>query len=368
MKIASIIGARPEFVQAAVVSSVLRKNHQEILIHTGQHYDDIMSDVFFRDLNLPAPDINLNVGSKSPSAQTGEMLGRLEPVLAELDPDLVIVRGDTNSTLAGALAAKQGLFSIAHIEAGMRSFDLTMPEEQNRVVADHLADILFAVDDEGARQLKAESVSGNIFIVGDVLFDTYCKVAGTVSSEQDWFMGHEPGSYDLLTIHRTENADDPARLRSLLAGFEDAPRPVVFPIHPRTRKRIAEFSIAVPKSIELHSPFGYIEMISAERKANRIFTDSGGVQREAYFAGVKCVTLREVTEWTNTVRAGWNSLAGVSTETLRQQLRSPHEKTKAHPPLFGDGNASVKIVDALESQAVQDDLLARSKIRRSRRN
>jgi len=368
MKIASIVGARPEFVQAAVVSTVLREHHQEVLVHTGQHYDDLMSDIFFRDLKLPVPDINLNIGSKSASAQTGEMLMRLEPVLADLDPDLVIVRGDTNSTLAGALAAKQGLFPIAHIEAGMRSFDLTMPEEQNRVVTDHLADALFAVDEEGESQLRSEGVQGEVFVVGDVLYDTYFKVRGALPPDKDGFLGHGVGKYDLLTIHRGENADDPARLGSLFKGFEGAPRPVLFPMHPRTKKRIAEFGISLPASIEIHEPFGYLEMLAAERRANRIFTDSGGVQREAYYAGVPCVTLRETTEWTNTVRAGWNTLAGASTENIRRALRCSHDTSKPHPLLFGDGNASAKIARILESQPVQKVISARRKLRESRRS
>jgi UDP-N-acetylglucosamine 2-epimerase len=366
MKLASIVGARPEFVQAAAVSSVIRERHNEILIHTGQHYDDLMSDVFFRDLKLPLPDIYLDVGSRLPSEQTGEMLIRLERALSEVDPDVVVVRGDTNSTLAGAIAARQGLFPLAHIESGMRSFDLTMPEEVNRVATDHIADILFAIDADGASQLAAEGVQGRVFVTGDVMYDTYCMATSKLLRLDNGAKSLRTGPYDILTIHRAENTDDPDRLRTLLRAFSHAPRPVIFPIHPRTRKRITEFEIVVPATIQLVEPLGYLDMLKAERGASCIFTDSGGVQREAYFAGIQCVTLRNVTEWTNTVKVGWNSLAGTSLEGLISAFDVVADKNMVRPPLFGDGRASHKIVAALESEPVTQLILNRRQLRKSR--
>jgi UDP-N-acetylglucosamine 2-epimerase len=366
MKIASIVGARPEFVQAAVVSSVIREQHQEVLIHTGQHYDDLMSDVFFRDLKLPLPDVNLDVGSNAPSTQTGQMLARLESLFHEVDPDLVIVRGDTNSTLAGALAAKQSLFPVAHIEAGMRSFDLTAPEEINRVITDRIADFLFTVDENDAARLAMETVPGHVFVVGDVMYDTYCKATTTLPIPQNGAYVRRTGSYDLLTIHRSENTDDPLKLRRLISAFGKAPRPVIFPIHPRTRKRLQDFGIALPSAIEAVEPLGYLEMLAAERNAHCVFTDSGGVQREAYYAGVECVTLRDVTEWTNTVKAGWNVLVGDSSERIGEELVKPRHSQRPHPPLFGDGRASYKIAEILNLSQVQEVITTRRRVRTSR--
>lgn len=364
MKIASIVGARPEFVQAAMVSIALRRDHEEILIHTGQHYDDLMSEIFFRELGLPVPDVNLAVGSGASSDQTGHLLGRLAERLDDIKPDLVIVRGDTNSTLAGALAARQNAYALAHIESGMRSFDASMPEETNRVIADHLADFRFVTGEDAAANLRNEGLTAHLYVTGDVMYDTYLKV------ERELLPGHVcsvtlPAEYDLLTIHRAGNTDDPDRLAQLISAFEHSPRPVLFPVHPRTAARLRQWNIALRGSIVAIKPLSYLDMLCAERGARAIFTDSGGVQREAYFCGVPCVTLRDETEWVETVRAGWNRLAG-SYDQIRQLLNGEVPRPKERPALFGRGDAAEQVVGTLESAAGKAILERWSDVRRHR--
>jgi len=367
MRIVSIVGARPEFVQVAVLSAALRQRHDELLIHTGQHYDERMSDRFFADLGIPEPDLNLGVGSLSASDQTAQMLSHLASAIEGFVPDLVIVRGDTNSTLAGALAAKQLLLPLVHIEAGMRSYDRTMPEEINRVVADHLADVQLVTDEAARERLAEEGVTRNVYVCGDVMYDLFLRASGNA---QDTLPAElralAPGSFDLLTLHRAENVDDRARLQSIMAGFAEAPRPVVFPLHPRTADRLREFDIPLPAAIRRIAPLGYREIVALECRARTIFTDSGGVQREAYFAAVPCVTLRDTTEWTNTVDAGWNRLVGASAGAIRQALQQPPEPPSARPVLFGDGNAAERIVAALETSAVAELVTAARATRTAR--
>lgn len=353
MKIASIVGARPEFVQAAMVSRSLRQRHEEILIHTGQHYDDLMSDVFFRELDLPEPDMNLSVGSSAPSAQVSTLICKLAEAFCEIQPDLVVVRGDTNSTIAGALAARQNQFALVHIEAGMRSFDTSMPEETNRIVTDHLSDILFVTDDEPQHNLSREGIVQGVHLVGDVMYDTYLCIANTILPRYISRVSL-PAEYDLLTIHRQANTDDARTLERILAGFEDPSVPVLFPMHPRTRQRISEYNITVPKSVLVVPPLSYLDMLVAQRGARTIYTDSGGVQREAYFTGKPCVTLRENTEWKNTIKAGWNQLVGSNTELIKRLRQCPPETPRDHPQLFGYGDASERILAIVESPESQD--------------
>lgn len=351
MRIVSIVGARPEFVQVAVLSAELRLQHEEILIHTGQHYDGPMSDRFFEELNLPPPSINLGVKPQSISGQTADMIKGLAEAIAPLDADLIVVRGDTNSTLAGAIVAKQLLLPLAHIEAGMRSYDRTMPEEINRVITDHIADIQLVTDEAARTRLASEGVTQNVHVCGDVMYDIFLRAkegaAATVSPGVREAM-REP--YILLTLHRAENTDDAARLRAIVAGFAESPLPIVFPVHPRTAARLASFGIALPEKIVATGPLGYTEMVALECAATTIFTDSGGVQREAYFAGVPCVTLRDSTEWTNTVEAGWNRLAGADSAAIAAFLLAPPLGPAARPPLFGQGDAAKRIVAALGSE------------------
>ena len=348
MRIVSIVGARPEFVQVAVLSRLLRTRHEEILVHTGQHYDDRMSERFFTELGIPRPEINLGVGSLGAGVQLAEMLRGLTSVFATLEPDLVIVRGDTNSTLAGAIVAKQRLLPLVHIEAGMRSYDRTMPEEINRVMVDHVADIQLVTDDAARARLATEGIHTGVHVCGDVMFDVFERTRTAAAAA-----AAAPGSapYDVLTLHRAENTDDRARLAAIVAGFARAPRRVVFPVHPRTAARLSEFGIALPPNVAACEPLGYRDMIALESGARTIFTDSGGVQREAYFAGVPCITLRDTTEWTNTVEAGWNRLVGASTAAIAAALDVPPETPAERPPLFGDGRAAEKIVAAIESPA-----------------
>jgi UDP-N-acetylglucosamine 2-epimerase len=350
VNVVSIVGARPEFVQSAMLSRALRARHVETLVHTGQHYDGRMSDRFFADLDIPEPEINLGVGSLPQSEQVAEMLRGVAGIIRRLDPDLVIVRGDTNSTLAGALAAKQLLVPLVHVEAGMRSYDRTMPEEINRVIVDHVADLQLVTDEAAKARLAAEGIATGVTVCGDVMLDIFQAVresAHTALPPALRALAERP--FDLLTLHRAENTDDRERLAAIVAGFADAPRPVLFPVHPRTAARLREFGLALPPAIQTVEPLGYREMVALECAARTILTDSGGVQREAYFAAVPCVTLRDTTEWTNTVDAGWNRLAGASTARIAAALAHPPERPATHPPLFGDGRAAHHIVAALEA-------------------
>jgi len=361
VRIVSIVGARPEFVQVAVLARAMRRTHEEILIHTGQHYDSRMSERFFSELDIPEPDVNLGVGSLPGPEQTARILEGLAAELRRFAPDLVVVRGDTNSTLAGSLAAKQLLLPLAHVEAGMRSYDRTMPEEINRIVTGAIADLHFATDESARTRLAAEGISTGVHVCGDVMFDVFLRTRGEAGPAR-----RSGGPYDLLTLHRAENTDDRVRLRAIVAAFEDAPRPVVFPLHPRTAARLAEFGIALPAALETTDPLTYREMVALEGGAYRIFTDSGGVQREAYFAAVPCVTLRDTTEWTNTVATGWNRLTGASTEAIRAALHEPAALPPDHPPLFGDGHAAERIVAILDAPQTAE-LVARARaVRRSR--
>jgi UDP-N-acetylglucosamine 2-epimerase len=350
VRIVSIVGARPEFVQVAVLSGELRRNHEEILIHTGQHYDAGMSDRFFQELDIPAPDVNLGIEPQAPSAQTGSMLKGLAEAIRRLDADLVIVRGDTNSTLAGAIVAKQLLLPLGHVEAGMRSYDRTMPEEINRVVTDHLADLQFVTDDAARDRLVAEGVTKGIHVCGDVMYDLFLRARErALESPPPGLRAALREPYVLLTLHRAENTDDRERLAAIVAGFRNAPLRVIFPLHPRTQARLREFNIDLPPAVLATPPLGYLEIVALECGARTIFTDSGGVQREAYFAATPCVTLRDTTEWTNTVEAGWNRLVGANSNAIAGFLADPPAPAVAHPPLFGDGNAARRIAEVLET-------------------
>ncbi len=367
VKILSIVGARPEFVQTAVLSRVLRERHAETLVHTGQHYDDAMSRRFFSDLDIPQPEVNLGVGSLPASAQIAEMLRGIAGTIERVVPDLVIVRGDTNSTLAGAIAAKTALLPLVHVEAGMRSGDRTMAEEINRVMTDHVADVLFVTDEAARGRLAREGLTANVHVCGDVMLDVFERTRPTAEAALDATLRafvREP--YDLLTLHRAENTDDRIRLAAIVAGFEDARRPIVFPVHPRTAARLREFDIALPPKLFAIAPAGYREMVALVCAARTIFTDSGGVQREAYFAGVPCVTIRETTEWTNTVDAGWNHLIGTESAAIARALAAPPMPPAERPPLFGDGRAAERIVAVLDSPGIGALVRAAQAVRAAR--
>ncbi len=346
MRIVSVVGARPQFVKSAVVERALSDQGVEVLgVHTGQHYDERMSALFFRELRIAEPYVNLAIGSGSHGAQTGRMLTALEEVIEQTRPDCVVVYGDTNSTLAAALAASKLLVPVAHVEAGLRSYNRAMPEEQNRVVADHLADLLLAPSPAAMANLAREGLVARAVLVGDVMRDAQAMVAAAVDPVAVCAgYGLTPGGFVLATVHRAENTDDPARLRAILTGLGDSPLPVVLPLHPRTRARLDGQD--VPAAIRFLPPVGYIEMTALELACDRVATDSGGVQKEALWAGVPCVTLREETEWVETLQSGWNTLVGADADLIRAALRAPRP---AEPPgqLYGDGKAGIRIAEAI---------------------
>jgi UDP-N-acetylglucosamine 2-epimerase len=345
VKVLSVVGARPQFIKAAPVSRVLRQKHEEVLVHTGQHYDDNMSEVFFRELEIPHPDINLSVGSGSHGTQTAEMLKGLEKVVIDARPDLVLVYGDTNSTLAGALAAAKLHVKLAHVEAGLRSFDRRMPEEVNRVLTDHVSDLLFCPTDVARGNLEREGIEHGVHVVGDVMYDAFLHNSEMARAKSKTVerLGLHAGEFVLATVHRAENTDDQGRLQAILRGLAGSGRQVVLPIHPRTKAVLGDDSWP---SIRVIDPVGYLDMLALEDAAALIVTDSGGVQKEAYFMGKPCVTLRDSTEWTETVEAGWNVLVGSDPGRITEALRT-FKPSGDRPALFGDGHAAEKIAGLL---------------------
>ena len=349
MKLVSIVGARPQFIKAAAVSRELRKRHKEILVHTGQHYDYEMSGIFFNGLGLPQPDVNLEVGSGSHGAQTAAMLAGIEDVLVAERPDYLLIYGDTNSTLAGALAASKLSVPIAHVEAGLRSFNRRMPEEINRVVADHLSELLLCPSDTAVRNLSAEGITRNVHLVGDVMLDVlnWAKQRlATQSPEILKRLGLRKQHYFLATVHRSENTDDLARLSQILNAFNALNEKVVFPVHPRARKMITGAGLRLAGHVQLIDPIGYLDMVALAGAARLVLTDSGGLQKEAYWLGVPCVTLRDETEWVETVEAGWNRLVGSDSERIVEAAHS-FAPNGPRPVVYGDGLAAVKCVDLI---------------------
>lgn len=347
LKILTIVGARPQFIKAAAVSPVLRRQHREVLLHTGQHYDDAMSDQFFRELDIPKPDIELGVGSGLHGDQTARMLIGIEQAVIETKPDAVLLYGDTNSTLAGALAAAKLQIPIAHVEAGLRSFNRAMPEEINRTVTDRLSALLFCPSDTAVVNLRREGITDGVHNVGDVMADVLAKFAGAPgSSAVPARHGVSPGEYFLATIHRADNTDDPEKLRGIVEALSRLPLPVLVPAHPRLKAAITASGVQPGSGVRLIDPIGYVEMMSLARQARVVLTDSGGLQKEAYWLGVPCVTLRDETEWVETVAAGWNVLAGSSTDRIVSAATSA-ARSAVRPPLYGDGNAAARIVSLL---------------------
>ncbi|HKV86514.1 MAG TPA: UDP-N-acetylglucosamine 2-epimerase (non-hydrolyzing) [Candidatus Dormibacteraeota bacterium] len=348
MRVLTVVGARPQFIKAAPISRILRERNDEFLVHTGQHYDEAMSDLFFRQLGIPAPNVNLEVGSGPHGAQTGAMLPGIESVALDYRPDWVLVYGDTNSTLAGALVAAKLHIPVAHVEAGLRSYDRRMPEEINRVVADHLSSLLLCPTQVSVANLAREGIAGGVRMVGDVMFDAFeqnLEIARRGTRILEDLQIHA-GGYQLLTVHRAENVDHPEPLQAILRGLERSGKRCVFPVHPRTRAAMREAAIKPGPSVLLVDPVGYLEMLVLEENAEAIVTDSGGVQKEAYFAGRPCVTLRTTTEWPETVEAGWNVLVGTDPERIAQAMRG-FRPDGPRPSLFGDGHAARRVVDAL---------------------
>ncbi len=355
MKILTVVGNRPQFIKAAAVSGLLRKEHEEVLVHTGQHYDDALSKVFFTELGLARPEWELEIGGGgSNTSQTVRMLGALETLLTAGHPDAVLVYGDTNSTLAGGLAAAQARVPVVHVEAGMRSFDRAMPEELNRVVTDHLSELLLCSSENAAENLARESAFGRVEVVGDVMVDVALRwqpAARESVEEVARRHGAKPGEYVLATAHRAGNVDDPERLARLVEVLQALAEraPVMFPVHPRTRERLTATGLwgrlKDTAGMRLTEPLGYAEFTALLCGARAVATDSGGVQKEAYLAGVPCVTLRANTEWVETVQSGWNTLVDLDAEAAVAALsREPPEE---RPQLYGDGHAAERCVAAI---------------------
>src|SRR3954468_14042627 len=355
MKIITVIGNRPQFVKAAAVSRLLREDHDEVLVHTGQHHDDELSAIFFEELQVPRPEHQLHIAGGTNTDQTARMLAAIGPLLADERPDVVLVYGDTNSTVAGGLAAAQATIPVVHVEAGMRSFDRTMPEELNRVLTDHLSDLLLAPSDTARENLERESVAGRVVLVGDVMVDVSmmfqprAKADGKPLREA----GVEPGAYVLTTAHRAGNVDHPARVRRAGGIPLAIDEPVVLPLHPRTGARLDAAGwldeLNAAAHVRLTPPLGYMAFTALLTNARRVLTDSGGVQKEAYFAGVPCVTLRDTTEWVETVAVGWNVLVDLDLHsTLSALAETPPQE---RPELYGDGRAGERVVAAIDEHA-----------------
>lgn len=349
MKIVSIVGARPQFIKAAPVSKLVRKEFSEILVHTGQHYDQNMSPIFFKELSIPKPDYNLGIGSGFHGEQTGKMLIEIEKVLMIEKPNIVLVYGDTNSTAAGSLAGAKLRIPVVHVEAGLRSFNSKMPEEINRVIADHLSDLLFCPTQTAVNNLGKEGITKGVYNVGDVMYDSlifYKKLAGQKSKILQT-LGLKPKSYLFATVHRPENTDKKSNLQNIFRAFGESNENIILPIHPRTNKMLEQFKIKIPQSVKIIEPLGYLDSLQLQANAKKILTDSGGIQKEAYILGVPSITLRSETEWIETVEDGWNTLVGSNKKEILKKIKSfsPNGRRK---DIFGDGEAAQQIVSVLK--------------------
>ncbi len=349
MKIVTIVGARPQFIKLGPFSREVRKYHNEVIIHTGQHFDEEMSDLFFRDLEIPEPNYNLGIHGGTHGQQTGIMLSSIEEILIKEAPDLVVVFGDTNSTLAGALAASKLNISSLHIEAGLRSYNRSMPEEINRIVADHTSNFLFAPTETAMRNLISEGLVSKAFKTGDIMVDSlYWGCTKSSHSNIQGTLGLETNKYTLLTLHRPYNVDDPENLRTIIDKFGQIKTTVVFPVHPRTKEIINKNKIAIPKNFIIIKPVGYLDFISLQSNSTRIVTDSGGIQKEAFLLRKPCVTLRTETEWVETVEEGWNILIDINNPNVIDTVESfnPGKETR---PIFGEDVAQkmVSIINTL---------------------
>jgi UDP-N-acetylglucosamine 2-epimerase len=357
MKVVTVVGARPQFIKCAPLSRRLREVAVEVLVHTGQHYDSNMSSLFFRDLEIPEPDYNLGVGSGTHGEQSGEMMKRIETVLLNEKPDYVLVFGDTNSTLAGALAAAKLCIPVAHVEAGLRSFNRRMPEEINRVVTDHLSSLLFCPTQKSVGNLAREGITQGVHLVGDVMYDALL-INSRRAEEKSTLrerLGLQPKAYYLATVHRAENTDDPELLDAIVEGLARIGRifTVVWPVHPRTKKALKAYGLEQRDggSFRILNPISYLDMLSLEKQAKSILTDSGGVQKEAYWLEVPCITLRQETEWVETVESGWNTLAGTDPGTIFAAATKPPPSSGCLNHLFGEGHSAEKIVQTLLTSA-----------------
>ncbi len=354
MRVMTVVGARPEFVQCTILSKMIRERHTEILVHTGQHYDKNMSEVFFSELDLPMPDVRLGIGSGDHGLQTGTMMIRLENLLCEQKPDCVVVYGDTNSTLAAALTAVKLHIPVAHIEAGLRSFDRAMPEEINRVVTDHISTLLFAPTTVAVRNLAQEGITKGVHLVGDVRVDILYELSHTIKDRKEELLrsfGLSTGSkFALATIHRASNTDDPIRLRQIVRALSSLDIPIILPIHPRLAKMLGEYGMSFGKSVLTIEPVGYLDMLTLLDACAIVITDSGGLQKEAYLTKRQTVTLRNTTEWIETVDAGWNSLCEPDVAALKAVVnRALRTTPPTHPDFYGTPGVNQRICATLEN-------------------
>ena len=349
MKIVSVVGARPQFIKAAPLSKELRKQFKEVLVHTGQHYDNEMSPIFFKELSIPKPDYNLGIGSGLHGEQTGKMLIEIEKVLLKEKPDLVLVYGDTNSTIAGSLAAAKLYIKVGHVEAGLRSYNKEMPEEINRVVTDHLSDLLFCPTKTAVGNLKKEGIEEGVYLTGDVMYGALIanREVAQVKSKILETMNLKPRTYMFATVHRAENTDKEQNLSSITEALSESSETIVFPVHPRTKKMLDKFNLVMSENVKVIDPVGYLDSLSLMSNAKKILTDSGGVQKEAFFLKIPCLTLRDKTEWVETVQDGWNILVGANKEQILKAIKNFNPKGKTHN-FFGEGKASEKIVNIIE--------------------
>lgn len=353
MKIFTVVGARPQFIKAFPVCQALQEaGYEEYLVHTGQHYDHQMSRIFFDEMGIPKPMVNLGIGSGQHGQQTGSMLIEIERLLLSEKPDLVLVYGDTNSTLAGALAAVKLHIPVAHVEAGLRSFNREMPEEHNRVLTDHCASLLFCPTQTAMDNLENENIKQGVYLVGDTMYDAVLMFHDIARAKSDILDDLEITSkeYILATLHRPYNTDVPENLKNILQAFGDLDQPIILPLHPRTIYKIEQYGIDIKHiapNVLCIEPVGFLDMLVLEHNADLILTDSGGIQKEAYFLGVPCVTMRPETEWVETVEHGWNVLVGSDQEKIIQAVNNRSWFRKDKADLFGDGHAADKIVARL---------------------
>lgn len=350
MKVLTIVGARPQFIKAFPVSNELQQDSDEVLVHTGQHYDEKLSAVFFEELGMSEPEYNLGVGSESHGRQTAAMIEGIEEIVEAEAPDIVLLYGDTNSTLAGAIAASKSAPLVAHVEAGLRSYNRAMPEEINRVLTDHAADLLFAPSESAAETLQKEGITEGVHVVGDVMYDAILWAREVAQNESSILnqLDVTDSEFILATVHRAGNTGEQTKLRAIVDGLAATTKPVVLPVHPRTEKQLKEYGMwdDATEKLELTDPVGYLDFVRLIDGASQVATDSGGVQKEAFYLDTPCVTMREETEWIETVESGWNVLVGADQDAITRAL-SAADSSRPTPTPYGDGNAAEKIVNVL---------------------
>ena len=354
IRILTVLGARPQFIKASPVCDAFTENGiEELIIHTGQHYDEMMSDTFFKEMDIPKPFANLNVGSKSPATQVANIILKLDPIIENLKPDLVLVYGDTNSTLAGALAGCKREIPVVHIESGLRSRNKSMPEEHNRILTDHCSDILFCPTSSAVRNLKIEGLTTHVSLVGDTMYDTVRLFSARAeeTSQVLYKFNLARQEYVLTTLHRGYNTDNHSRLSKIFSSMSKCGKSFILPMHPRLKEKISRFAIDIPNNVNLVEPVGYLDMLMLQKNSTAIVTDSGGIQKEAYFLQKPCITLRPETEWIETLEGGWNRLCWHEIDKLSLIIKNAvSENFGEQRPHFGDGYASGRIVDVIKQQ------------------